>query len=478
MANTLSANSFSEVGASGLQRFGGYIYEEFLRELKGRKGIQVYREMSENDPAIGAMLFAIKMLIRQTKWPVERFSDDPADVLAAEFLESCFDDMEQPWSDTVAEILSMLTYGWAWHEIVYKIRIGMDQDDKAYRSKFEDGRIGWRKIPLRAQDTLWQWEFDENGEVVAMMQSAPPDYKIRRVPIEKSLLFRTETTKNNPEGRSILRNGYRPWFIKKHVENMEAIGVERDLAGLPVAWIPPDFLEPDAPPERRAILEAVKKIVTNIKRDEQEGLVFPLLYDEKGNKQFDLTLLTTGGRRQFDTSAIVNRYKLDILGTVMADFLMLGHMKVGTFSLTSSKTELFATAIGAWMDSVVEVMNREAIPKLFELNGLPTNRLPKLTHGDIESNDLPELADFIQKLSASGAALFPNPELENYLLKQAGLPTTQDHVPTATGQDVPRETMPDPNAPDPNAPVPDPNAMPIVPLDTTTPVVDPTLQTA
>lgn len=33
-------------------------------------------------------------------------------------------DMQDTWSDTISEILSFLTYGWSYHEIVYKVRAG------------------------------------------------------------------------------------------------------------------------------------------------------------------------------------------------------------------------------------------------------------------------------------------------------------------------------------------------------------------
>ena len=46
-------------------------FEEFLTELQGQKGIEVYKEMSENDDIIGAMLFAIEMLMRQVTWDIE-----------------------------------------------------------------------------------------------------------------------------------------------------------------------------------------------------------------------------------------------------------------------------------------------------------------------------------------------------------------------------------------------------------------------
>ena len=60
-----------ELGRIGQRQFGGVIYEEFLPELRGKRGIAVYNEMSENDDIVGAILFAIEMLIRQCSWNVE-----------------------------------------------------------------------------------------------------------------------------------------------------------------------------------------------------------------------------------------------------------------------------------------------------------------------------------------------------------------------------------------------------------------------
>ena len=54
-----------EIGRIGQQRYGGMVYEEYLPELRGKHGIAVFHEMSENDDIVGALLFAIKMLVRQ-----------------------------------------------------------------------------------------------------------------------------------------------------------------------------------------------------------------------------------------------------------------------------------------------------------------------------------------------------------------------------------------------------------------------------
>lgn len=414
-----------ELGRTGLEEFGGFIYEEFLPQLQGTRGIKVYREMSDNDPVVGAILFAIEMLIRQVDWKVEPASLDKMDQDMAEFLESNMDDMSETWQDMISEILSMLVFGWSFHEIVYKRRNGMkDQPDLS--SKFSDGRIGWSKLPIRSQESLWAWVFSENGDLLAMEQQPPPDYRIRRIPMEKALLFRTKVRKGNPEGRSVLRNAYRPWYFKKNIETIEGIGLERDLAGLPIAWVPPELLDPNASSEDRAVLSEIKKIVRNVRRDEQEGIVYPLSYDENNNKLYDLTLLSTGGRRQFDTGAIVQRYDSRIAMTVLADFILLGHEKVGSFALSSDKTNLFSVALGAWLDSICEVFNRKAVPQLFLLNGFKTDNLPKIVHGDIESIPLGELGDYINKLSGAGYPLFPNKDLEDELLRVAGLPVNKE----------------------------------------------------
>ena len=65
-----STPPFYELGVTGLKRTAGYVDEEFLAALKGRKGVQVYREMGDNDPIAGALLFAITQLIRGVDWSV------------------------------------------------------------------------------------------------------------------------------------------------------------------------------------------------------------------------------------------------------------------------------------------------------------------------------------------------------------------------------------------------------------------------
>lgn len=417
-----------ELGTVGLNRWGGYVFDEFLPALRGTRGMKIYKEMSSNDPTVGAMLYAAKQLIRKASWRVTPASASDADKEAADFLRTCMNDMSHPWGDFITETLSMITYGWSLHEIVYKVRRGYVRDPR-YRSKYNDGRIGWRKLPRRAQDTLWEWIFEDDGSVSAMVQLAPPNYRRATIPLEKALLFRTEPNLDNPEGQSLLRNAYRPWYFKKRIEEIEGIGIERDLAGLPVLTPPEDIdLWNDADEEAMKLRTRAENLVTNIRRDQSEGVVLP--------SGWDLKLLNTGSRRQFDTNAIINRYDQRIAITILADLVMLGADKVGSFALADVKKSMFAAGLEALLDSVTEIFNKYAIPRLFQLNLSTFSDIadyPQIEHGEVESASLSELALFVNALTGAQINL-TDPDTQNYLRELASMPRISEefaNVPVA-----------------------------------------------
>jgi hypothetical protein len=412
--------TFAEFGQSGLKRQTGFVREEFLPELRGLRGLKIYTEMSSNDNIVRSMLFAIEMMIRSVEWRVEPASEEPEDIEQAEFLETVIDDMSVSWVDLVAEILSFLPFGWSYHEIVYKRREGPGRDPTR-RSKFDDGKIGWRKIPIRAQETLVKWQFDDSGGLDAMVQRVQGQVAPVVIPIEKALLFRTSTQKQSPEGPSILRGAYRAWFFKKRIEEIEAVGLERDLAGFPIIYVPPGIMDANASAADKALFDDYQNIIRNLRRDEQEGLILPGSRDDKGHRWFELILLSTGGRRQFDTGKILERYSRWIAMTVLADFILLGHEKVGSFSLSSDKTALFATALGAWLDSIAAVFNDHGIPRLFALNGVSFEHQPTLAHGDIESVNLDELGKWLTSLASAGIDV-TDENTEAWFRALAGMP--------------------------------------------------------
>lgn len=415
-----------QLGQTGLKRSYGYVYEELLPQLQGMRAINVYQEMAQNSSIIAAVLFAIDMFMRKVAWRVEAASDADADQKKAEYLASCRDDMDHTWADFISEVNSMLTFGWSWFEIIYKQRFNDVVDEfGSVQSAYNDGMIGWKKFMPVSQDSWWRWDFDPaTGQTIGMWQRPAPDYSERYIPIGKSLHFRTVSRKDNPEGISILRGAYRSWYFLKRMEEIEAIGVERDLAGIPMATVPAEMLGENASDDDKKMVQSITKLVQNVRRDEQDGIVWPSAYDENHNELYSFKLLTSGGARQFPTENIISRYQSNIAMTALADFLLLGNDSTnnGSYALATSKSSMFQSALETWLNSVENVLNNRAVPLLFRQNGINSGPYPKFRHDIVQKPTLPDLATLISSMAGAGAQLFPDIELENHIREYAELP--------------------------------------------------------
>lgn len=417
--------TMQELGRIGQKRYSGIFQEEFLRELQGTKAVEVYTEMADNDATIGAILFSIENLMSNCEFTIEPAGNTKQDKEAAEFVQGCMDDMCMTWTDTLSEILSFITYGWSYHEIVYKRRMGKKNGPDS--SKYDDGLIGWKKLPIRSQETLYEWKYKEHtDDLVGMEQQTVTDCDIIQavIPIEKALHFRVKSRKDNPEGRSILRTAYRSWYFRKRIEEIEGIGIERDLAGFPTLTAPEGIdLWDTEDREMAAALANAERIVTGIRRDSREGLVLP--------DGWKLELLSTGSRRQFDTNQIIERYNKQIATSVLTDFILLGHESVGSFALADNKTKMFALAVGKYLDVICDVFNNQAITRLIDVNGDHFKGItdyPYMKHGDIEDANLEKFGTFIQQMVGAGV-ITPDDELEDYARQIANLPERQTSIP-------------------------------------------------
>lgn len=439
---------FQELGATGLNRTKGtgIVYEEWLAQLSTTQAMRTYRQMRDNDAVIGSMFFALEMILRRVEWRVEPKDESPKAADYEQFVTECMDDMSHTWSDFIAEIVNMFAFGFALFETPYKRRNGAQTTKPS--SKFSDGKIGWRKMAPRAQETILYWDWDEEGGLQGAVQLAPPDYQTVSIPIEKLLLFRTTSIKNNPQGRSLLRNVFRAWFFKTRIEEVEGIGIERDLCGIPVLYATGDAITAMGGEEN------ARKLVRNIRMDDQMGVVLPQAFDEKGNRAVELTLLKAAGSKQTKVSETIARHNADILSTMLAGFIQLGHTDHGSRSLHLSATQIFAEAIAAFMDSIAAIINRVAIPRLMALNSMDLELAPKLVPGEIGVRDLEEIGNTIAKLFTAGMT-FNDKDTQATMRKLLKLPELpSDWVP---GEALDDDLNPDGDAQpaDENVPVDD-----------------------
>jgi len=278
MAKVLSETESKQIlGVAGDNTHNGQIRaDEFLPELRGKRAIKKYREMRENDSTIGAVMYAVEQILRDVDMKVKPADESEAAKREAEFVESVLGDMEHTLDDHISESLSFLSYGFSWFEIVYKRRQGMDTQNPKKRSKFNDGRFGVRKIASRAPWTVSRFDVDQkSGEILGMYQEGSYGNQKHYIPSRKSLYYRTTSINNDPAGRPIIRNAYTSYEYLNNLQAIEAIAVERELAGIPVARIPAEYLSADATAAQRGFLSELQTILRDVKFNEQGYVVLP-----------------------------------------------------------------------------------------------------------------------------------------------------------------------------------------------------------
>lgn len=421
------------LGVSGRNTYSGQIAaDDFLSELRGKKAVNMYRQMRDNNATIGAIMYAVEQTLRDVEIKVVPANDTDQAKKEADFIKSIFDDMDNTLDDHIAEALSFLTYGFAWFEVIYKKREGDTLNPKK-RSKYTDGRIGVKRIAIRAPWTVNRFEVDpDSGEILGMWQDVTWGKPTQMIPVEKSLYYRTTSLNNDPSGRSVLRNAYTSYTYLNRVQSYEAIAIERELHGVPIGRMPAEYLSADANEDAKALREQFERILRDLKNNEQGYALLPsdLYVDADGKptnqRLMDLELITANGSRSIDIDPVVRRYQHDIARSLMSEFLMLGGSAGGSYALSKTKTDLFLRSLESYINSIVDVMNKQLIERIWELNGLSWDVMPKLVAGDVAPHDLRELSSFLRNLNGAGIDVADQPKLVDNLMNIAELDFDKD----------------------------------------------------
>lgn len=399
-----------EIGYAGMSLFNGVTYDELKSELNFPQNIRIYRDMSYHT-CVNACLSLYENLISKVNWRVVAPSDSTQEEKdQAEFVQQCFDDMDTPLRTVVKDCLSSNIYGFAVLEKVYRRRY------KSNGSMFDDGKIGLRKLALRNQETIEKFIFDESGnEVLGVKQNlrnssvgyygskTANDLEVT-LPRSKIMMISTGRNRSDPYGKSPLRDVYLAWRYLTVIQEIEAAGVAKDLQGLPVLYIPAQYMAEDASTEQKAAYEGFKNIIRNIQMNTQSGIILPSAADpETRTKMFELSLLSSeGGKKNFDTTKVKEYYQNQIFTGLFADVLILGQGGVGSFALGQIKNSLTGAAVESMLDNIVDAFNRDVIRQIYELNGWDVSRAAKLDYENLHAQDLETISKFYQRVASVG----------------------------------------------------------------------------
>jgi hypothetical protein len=397
------------IGYSGLKIFDGVVESEMVEELKYPKSNDTFRKMMLH-PAVNASVSLHKAMVSKA---VFRFippkEATPEETKQAEIVETIFSDMECTLQDVVSEAMTMVDFGFAPLEKIFRRRT------KDSGSLYDDGLIGVRRLSLRHQQSIEKFKFSEDGETlegVKQDRSKVSDpynrYALYKgntsvvIPIEKICLFTCGDNKSNPYGSSPLRNVYLPWKYLQAIEELEASGVAKDLQGLPMFEIPAQFMNEDATPGQKQFFEYAKNVVRNVQMNSQSGMVLPLMYDDQRNPMFKFSLLSTEGKKNYDTSKIKEYYRMMIFIGMQADILLMGNTETGSFALGAIKNSLTGTAVEGYLKRIVEVLNNDLIRQIYELNKWNPARRVKIDYEGFADTDLETFSKGVQRMASVG----------------------------------------------------------------------------
>lgn len=421
----------SAIGSSGLNIFSGVTYDELQQDLQWPNSILTYKKMTYSVP-VNACLSLFENLISKVKWRVKPPKNATAQELEqTAFVGECLHDMDSSFREVIKDSLSSNIYGFAIQEKVYRKRT------KENGSLYNDGKIGLKKISLRNQETIEGFLFDEKtGDIKGVKQNldlVSNLYSRARkgtvvIPRSKYVHITVGRNRNDPFGKSMLRDVYMAWRYLECLQEMEATGVQKDLQGIPVFKVPSQLMSVDASPEQKLILENLKNILRNLQANSQSGVMIPSAVDELTRTPlFDIQLLSTDGKKNYDISKIKEFYQNQIYTGLFADVLILGSNGVGSFALGQIKNSLTGSAVEAMLDNIVDAFERDVIRQLYELNGF-TGRFCQIDYENLHAPDLELTSKFWQRVATSGLVELDRDVL-NSIRSAIGIDTYPDDEP-------------------------------------------------
>lgn len=386
------------VGNSGTQIFGGYFSEEYLHDLRGRRGAYIWDEIRRSEAQVSMLQNAMINPIKAANWDVEPYDASyPEFVKHAELIKYCL--FEQIlWSSFLHEALTFWVFGYSLFEQIHNV---------VEHPKF--GTInGLAALAFRSQKTIENWQLEiKSGKLLGVNQYTYSDLGGNQfIPGDFLLVLTLSKEGNNYEGISALRPMLGAYRRKDLYLKLAAIGVERYAIGTPIGTVP-------AGKEGTTEFEKFKELLQNYTSHEQSYIVKPQGWDIEIQKG------------EFDASKVKEMLvfeNTEMITSVVANFLILGvHAAGGSLALGSNLSDFYTSGLYAYSGIITDGINKDVIPNLIKLNFGEQKGYPKLKCTGISDKAGKELSEVIKFLSDS-RTLDPDKPLKEWLRKQYKMP--------------------------------------------------------
>src|SRR5271157_726377 len=420
------------MGLPGTPITAGFVRDlgEYNPKLEGLNGIWTYQEMRRGDGQVAGTLRACKLPILSAKWEVvpgdgtrdtghgargldsslvTRHSSlvsstgaghataDKAKEVADFIRANLFSKLEwqdhrgswhtQNWKDVVRCALRMQDFGAACFEEVmaidgHHIRVRRMADRQAltfYR---------WHTDPHSVDPTLPPFIYDDGETLYALEQWGYRSNRFEYVmlPTDKACIFTHDQEGANFWGIPLTRAMYPHWYVKKHLERIDAIACERNSLGVPMIMLPPNPSKQD--------VQTAQNWVTQLAAHEKTGLSLP------NGAEFKLVGIE-GRIREILPS--IQYHKQQIATSCLAMFMELGQTQTGSRALGDSQTDFFLLATQNTADYIAHQIRNSTIRRLVMWNFGPDAPVPYLIPANVQARSIETMSAIIAQLAQAGA---------------------------------------------------------------------------
>lgn len=407
------SGKFGEIGSSGLDSFSGFIKEAYETQLQWPQVQPLYSRIRRSDPEISVVRTIYSALGRNVTLEfIEPDDANSAEMQATEFGNEVIADMEGGASKLIETLVSYVPFmGWGWWEIVPGLRRegwrAPGQDDP-WRSDFDDGRIGVRRLAFRDHSSFYSWQLDDfTGRLMGLEQLDPPNNPVI-IPLDRSIHV-TFGDSNNPEGLSPLESVWRLERIKYGLEIVHGIGFEHAAGHLKF-----ETEKTLTAADKAEIKKAARSVLTA-----QEGNYMALPKRIQGDV---IDVPFQAAAALMDAVRYYGLLKLQIYTMQWVAIASTGG--TGSFAAMKDASSMFVVVYNAMMAGFADQINEHLGRWLFKANEFPgLERRPQLSISSIDKLiDLDELGDFISKISAMME--FTDDDLISIRKKSGFLPPT------------------------------------------------------
>jgi hypothetical protein len=402
MENEKKLNVFSS-GSAGTEIYGGYIYEEYLKELRGTKWADKADMMRRSDPIIRMILRALKLPLLSQNWFIEKKEESPeAEFQKLLFEKVIFEDLSESFTKLLAEILTFYEFGYSLFEKVHGV--SYDSEIGLYNTI--------TRLAYRSQRTIERFNVDKNGKLQSVYQEADGDTQ-RNIDLDARFLvhFSPEMEGDNYEGISCLRACYGAWLRKNEFLKLMAAGIEKYAIPTPILKVPAEKASSE---EFDNAIEALECYTSN----QSSYLTYPEGWE------LEISPVTFDSEK---VRAIIDSENLEMTNANLVAFLLLGQGGGGSYSLSKDLSDFFSQTLQAAADHISEVFERHVMKDVLNLNRPGQKVLCALRCDNLRDSADQEFANTLKAFTDSGVVQKDKP-LEEFVREKYKYPKKDEAI--------------------------------------------------